>query len=136
MDKRRRGKNLFRNTDAVRSGLTDFVTPPDPSEVGYQADRWPLSHPDVGARGQPKDGCAGLFSFNGTVLRSCFRLDQSPVSWQMEGGCRHSAALGLAEWLGIESHGGAVFVRSETGAIRILLARELVVSGMVSVLCN
>jgi len=134
MDRRLGRKNVFKDTEEVRLGWRDFVAKPDPLDIGYQADRWPLSHPDVDARGRPKDGCAGLLTYNGTMLRSCFRLDHRPAQWRMQGGCRHSAALGLAEHLGSSEHGGVVFVKSETGAIRILFARVLAQSGEVYLL--
>ena len=52
----------------------------------------------------------------------------------IDGGCRHNAALGFAEWLGDRGLGGVVFLRSEAGTVRVLSARALAQGGAVWVL--
>jgi hypothetical protein len=88
-------------------------------------DRWPADHADEAARRKPKDG-AIVLSQHGTVLCGAVRIRLYPQKWSLTGcGTRHHAGLGLAEWLSNRQQGGLVFVRSESGSIKVFSARGL-----------
>jgi len=76
-------------------------------------DRWPVDHPDLAARGQPKDG-AFLIDATGYRVACGVKLMglSSPYKWYSTG-TKHEAALGCA-W---EVEGSIVLVRSDSGTI-------------------
>lgn len=81
------------------------------------SDRWPDDHPDMAARGQPKDG-AFLISSSGYRLKCAVKLLglPPPRSWESVG-TKHEAALACA-WA---VPGCFVLVRSDGGAIHFLV---------------
>jgi len=68
----------------------------------------------------------------GTVTAAAVRVQHPAKRFRLRGsGTRHGAALGLAEWLAVEGDGGVVFLRSDSGAIKILVARNLIDHGII-----
>merc|ERR1740121_456062 len=82
-------------------------------------DRWPLSHPDEAARGQPKDG-AFLISFSGYRTKCAAKVLglRPPMAWRGVG-TKHEAALACA-WAVC---GSVVLVRSDSGALHVIWRR-------------
>lgn len=95
------------------------------------SDRWPIDHPDLAARSQPKDG-GTLFSSTSKVLVSAIRLEHNAASYKVEsGGTRTQGAVGFADWLAAKmkadtnTQGGAVFLKSDSGDAKVFLPRIL-----------
>eukprot|EP00931_Biecheleriopsis_adriatica_P026170 TRINITY_DN15942_c0_g1_i3.p1 TRINITY_DN15942_c0_g1~~TRINITY_DN15942_c0_g1_i3.p1 ORF type:complete len:705 (+),score=101.43 TRINITY_DN15942_c0_g1_i3:313-2427(+) len=104
--------------EARRGALLDFAT-------HEQDDRWPADHPDEAARGRPKDG-AIVFASSGALVACAVRLRHLPQRFAMlGGGTRHQGGLAVADWLAAEGEVGAVFIRSDSGRIKLLMARHL-----------
>eukprot|EP00931_Biecheleriopsis_adriatica_P108659 TRINITY_DN8299_c0_g1_i4.p1 TRINITY_DN8299_c0_g1~~TRINITY_DN8299_c0_g1_i4.p1 ORF type:complete len:789 (+),score=177.37 TRINITY_DN8299_c0_g1_i4:297-2369(+) len=92
-------------------------------------DRWPSDHCDPAARNQPKDG-ATLFSSTSSVIATAVCLDHPPVRFKIQRyGTRTQAGVGLAEWLASQlvsgSPGGAVFLKSSNGSMKVFFPRML-----------
>merc|ERR1711971_479675 len=96
----------------VRDCLASFVKKPCPTEPGYKADCWSLEHVDPEARGKPKDGAAALVGFSGRVYMSAVQLNHAVQRFRMEGGTKHRAALGVAEYMYELGQSGVIMVRS------------------------
>jgi len=82
--------------------------------------RWPMSHPDVTARDQPKDG-AIVLSSSGSVKKAAANLvglPKAPYSWPQRG-MRHTSALQAASVL---DH-CVVVVKSDGADLHVLLSR-------------
>jgi len=83
-------------------------------------DRWPEDHPDVNARGQPKDGAVFL-NEEGYCLKCAVKVVgfRPPAKWEGVG-TRHEAALACA-W---SIHRSVILVRSDSGKIHGLVRQE------------
>jgi len=119
-DGKRVGKSVFDEGHCaeVREALVEF-------SAHEETDRWPANHEDAEARLQPKDG-ATIITDEGRIFASAVRVDHPPDKCQFRGaGTRHGAALGLTEWLQNQCKRGTIFVRSDCGAIKILISGRL-----------
>jgi len=121
------------NRSTVRQALLEFAE-------HTSADRWPSDHCDPAARDQPKDG-ATLFSSTSSVIAAAARLDHPPIRFKIEsGGTRHQGGLGLAEWLARNlvrgKPGGAVFLKSDSGSMKVFFPRKLKDQGAAYYVCD
>jgi len=84
------------------------------------SDRWPESHPDLEARGRPKDG-AFLLSKSGYRVKCAVKLlGMQPAATWANVGTKHEAATGCA-WA---VQGSYVFVRSDSGSVHLVVRRR------------
>lgn len=84
-------------------------------------DRWPVDHDDIDARGLPKDG--GFLILPSGMPAKCatkiIGLPVAPRQWPGHG-TRHETALSLSSFL----NEAIVFIRSSSGQVHVLLARD------------
>lgn len=85
-----------------------------------EGDRWPPEHPDIDARGQPKDGgfaVSATGSLRAAAVKFYTEPGKTPFLWPGKG-MRHTAALALAYSI---KH-CAVYVMSESHSLHVITA--------------
>merc|ERR1712048_771642 len=83
-------------------------------------DRWPVDHPDEGARGRPKDGAFLLSTSGYRVKCGAKLLGLAPTGVWPNMGTKHDAALSCA-WA---VRGSFVFVVSSNGSRHLALRNK------------
>lgn len=112
MTRRVKGCSVFSNE--FRQKFLDFTS-------HTEDDRWSMDHEDSDARGRPKDGALLLLptGMPAKCATKLVGLPLAPCQWAGYG-TRHETALSLAAFL----RQGVVIIRSSSGYVHVLLARD------------